>query len=236
MSAPEVARVPAALEVPEAAVPEPRVGRKLLLLAVVLAALLAVYLSPLHELLLPQGLAPLREKLALAGVFGPLLFGLGTALLVAVGAPRLWFAAAGGLLFGWLGGFLLAQAGTTLGCVLNFAWGRWLARDLVARRQAPRLQRLLAVLARAPVATNIAVRLCPVGNCFAFNLLLAVTSVSTFDFVLGTFVGTLPETLVYALFGGSAENGSLRLLLAGGALMAAMTAVSLVIARSTRRR
>jgi len=236
MSAPEVARVPVSLDVAEDVEPAPRIGRRLAVLAVVLAGLLAVYLSPLHELLLPQGLQPLREELAQAGPFAPLLFALGTALLVAVGAPRLWFAVAGGLLFGWLGGFLLAQVGTTVGCLLNFAWGRWLARDLIARRQAPRLQRLLGVLSRAPVATNIAVRLCPVGNCFAFNLLLAVSSVSTLDFLVGTFVGTLPETLVYALFGGSAEHGSLRLLLAGGALMAAMTAVSLVIARSTRRR
>lgn len=213
----------------------PHVVRALLVLALAVAALVAVYASPLHALLVPAGLGPLQAELAREGSAAPLVFAGATASLVAVGAPRLWFAAAGGLLFGWLPGFLLAQAGTTAGCLLNFAWGRWVMRELLAGREMPRLRRLLDGLARAPVATNVAVRLCPVGNCFAFNLLLAASPVSTRDFLVGTFLGTLPETLVYALFGGSAQGGSLRLLLAGAALMAALTAASLWIARSTHR-
>lgn len=217
------------------AAPEPHPLRTLLWLGVVVGCLLVVYLSPLHSLLVPSQLGPLRERLLATGPLAPLLFGVGAALLVAVGAPRLWFAAAGGLIFGWFGGFVLAQVATNVGCLLNFGWGRWMARDLLARRRASRLRRLLDALARAPVATNVAVRLCPVGNCFAFNLLLAASTVSARDFVVGTFIGTLPETLACSLFGGSAEGGSVRLLLAGAALMAALTAVSLLIARSTRR-
>lgn len=217
-----------------APVPAPRTARTLPILALALAALAAVYLSPLHELLLPSGLEPLRQRFEHLGALAAPAFVLGCALLVGVGAPRLWFAVAGGLLFGWLEGFLLAQVGTLLGCLANFAWGRLLARDLLARRHAPRLQRLLDSLARAPVATNVAVRLCPVGNCLAFNLLLAASPVGTRDFLVGTFLGTLPETLACALFGGSAENGSVRLLLAGAALMAALSAASLRFARAGR--
>ena len=219
----------------ETSLPAPRPRRAMLVLGLVVACLVAIYLSPLHTMLLPSGLQPLREELAKAGPLGPLLFGVGAALLVAVGAPRLWFAAAAGLLFGWLGGAVLAQVSTVVGCMLNFAWGRWLAKDLLARRQAPRLQRLLAALGRAPIATNVAVRLCPVGNCFAFNLLLAASPVSPRDFLIGTFLGTLPETVAVALFGDSAHKGSVGLVLAGAALMAALTAVSLWIARSRRR-
>ena len=214
----------------------PRTWRTLLLLVLVVGCLLAIYLSPLHDWLKPAALEPLREKLDRTGPFAPLVFGLGAAALVGVGAPRLWFAAAAGLIFGWFWGAALAQVSTMVGCLLNFAWGRWLARDLLARREAPRLRRVLAALERAPVATNVAVRLCPVGNAFAFNLVLAASRVSTRDFLVGTFIGTLPETVVFALFGGSVEHGSVHLLLVGAGLMAALTAVSLVVARSARRR
>jgi uncharacterized membrane protein YdjX (TVP38/TMEM64 family) len=232
MEAPE--GVPAVGAEEEAAPPQ-RPLRALLGLGLVVGCLLAVYLSPLHSLLLPSGLAPLRERLDQAGPLAPLLFGLGAALLVGIGAPRLWFAGAAGLLFGWLGGFVLAQVATTVGCLLNFGWGRWLARDLITRRHAPRLQRLLGALNRAPIATNVAVRLCPVGNAFAFNLLLAASQVSVRDFLIGTFIGTLPETLAVALFGDSAHTGSVGLMLSGAALLALLTAASVLIARSAGR-
>jgi uncharacterized membrane protein YdjX (TVP38/TMEM64 family) len=219
----------------EESLPEPHPLRSLLWLGLIVGGLLAVYLSPLHSLLLPSGMAPLREELDAIGALAPLAFGAGAALLVGIGAPRLWFAGAAGLLFGWWWGFVIAQVSTNVGCLLNFAWGRWLARDLLARRNAPRLQRLLGALDRAPVATNIAVRLCPVGNAFAFNLLLAASQVSARDFVVGTFLGTLPETLAVALFLDSAHSGSVGLLLSGAALMAALTAASLLIARSSAR-
>jgi uncharacterized membrane protein YdjX (TVP38/TMEM64 family) len=234
-TAPTPADTPAVPPGEDEGLPQPHPLRSLLVLAAIVGCLLAIYLSPLHALLAESGLQPLRERLAAMGPLAPLAFGVGSALLVAVGAPRLWFAGAAGLLFGWFGGFVLAQVSTNVGCLLNFAWGRWLARDLLARRRAPRLQRLLAALNRAPVATNVAVRLCPVGNAFAFNLLLAVSQVSARDFVIGTFVGTLPETLAVALFGDSAHKGSVGLMLTGAALMAILTAASLLIARSTRR-
>ena len=235
MSAPTDVEVapPAVLDDP--AGDAPRTWRTLLVLALAVGCLLAVYLSPLHDWLKPAALDPLRQWLDRTGPFAPLLFGLGAAVLVGVGAPRLWFAAAAGLIFGWFGGAVLAQVSTMVGCLLNFAWGRWLARDLLARRRAPRLQRLLGALNRAPIATNVAVRLCPVGNAFAFNLLLAASQVSARDFVIGTFVGTLPETLAVAILGDSAHKGSVGLMLTGAALMAILTAASLLIARSMRR-
>jgi uncharacterized membrane protein YdjX (TVP38/TMEM64 family) len=219
----------------EEGLPAPRPLRTFLWLGAIVGCLLAVYLSPLHSMLLPAAVEPLRDKLAQTGALAPLIFGVGAALLVAVGAPRLWFAGAAGVFFGTFGGFVIAQISTVIGCLLNFAWGRWLARDLLARRRAPRLQRLLSALERAPIATNVAVRLCPVGNAFAFNLLLAASKVTPRDFLIGTFLGTLPETLALALFGDSAHKGSVGLLLIGAALMAILTAASLLIARSTRR-
>jgi len=98
----------------------------------VVGCLLLVYRSPLHAMLVPD---ELRRLLAGFGAWAPAMFVLACALAIGVGAPRLAFAAAGGLLFGWWGGALLAQAGTILGCAITFLWARQLGGDLALRKR-----------------------------------------------------------------------------------------------------
>jgi uncharacterized membrane protein YdjX (TVP38/TMEM64 family) len=192
------------------------------LLLVVTGSLLAFYLSPLHELLMPEGLAELRNLLSGSGRWTPLVFVAACALGVGFGLPRLAFAGLGGLLFGALVGSIVAQLGTLAGCVLAFGWARWLGRDYVQRRESRRLRRLLDQLRRRPILANVLLRVCPVGNAFATNLLCGVSPMGLRDFAVGTFLGTLPETVVLALFGASVHHGSPPRLIAGAVLMAAL--------------
>jgi len=200
----------------------PSIAKPIALLLVVTGSLLALYLSPLHQLLLPAGLEDLRAFFNGFGAWTPLVFAGACALGVGFGAPRLAFAALGGLLFGTLVGTTVAQIGTLLGCILAFSWARWLGRDYVRRRDSRRLQRLLDKIRRRPIATNVLLRVCPVGNAFATNLLLGVSPMSLKDFTIGTFLGTLPETLILALFGASVYHGSPARLIAGAVLMVAL--------------
>ncbi len=208
--------------------------RPLLLLALVVGCLVAVYVSPLGEVLRPAHYGDLRARIEGWGPWAPLLFVLVTAGGIGVGAPRLAFAALGGLAFHWWEGFLLAQAGTFLGCLLNFGWARWLGRSWVERRVGRRLGRLLDKVGRRPIATNVMLRVCPVGNNFLVNLFFGISPVSARDFAIGTFVGTAPETLIYAIFGSSAHDASTRLLVTGGALLAALTIFYWVWSRRSR--
>jgi uncharacterized membrane protein YdjX (TVP38/TMEM64 family) len=203
-------------------------ARPLLLLASVVACLVAVYASPLD---VTEDVDRLRALLEEHGDWSPIVFTLICMAGVAVGLPRLAFAAAAGLIYGWALGFLLAHAGSTSGNVLVFWWSRWLGREFVARRAGPRLGRLLDRIRRHPIGTNVLLRVCPVGSSFLVTLVFGISPVSTGQFVVGTFAGMLPGTLALALFGSSAAAESTPALLLGAALLLGMWLGSRALAR-----
>jgi uncharacterized membrane protein YdjX (TVP38/TMEM64 family) len=208
--------------------------RPILLILVAVGGLLLFYLSPLHAMFVPSGIELLRDRLAEFGAWSPAAFVVLAALCVGFGAPRLAFAAAGGLLFGWWLGSLLAQAGTIVGCAITFAWSRRLGRDFARRVTGPRLARLIGRVERHPVATNVMLRICPIGNSLALNLLFGLSPIGARDFLVGTFLGTLPETVIYALFGSSAHTASAKMVLTAGFLLLVLAVLSTwLLRRST---
>lgn len=182
-----------------------RTARKALLLGALVAAMLAlVYLTPLREVFLPERIDAARQRIRELGALAPLVFVCATALAVTFGAPRLWFAAVGGMAFGWLSGAALAQVGTLAGCWLTFRAARALGNEFVQRRvgeHMPRLEKLIAHVGEHGILANVLLRAQPVGNCFVMNTFMGVTPIRDRAFLIGTFLGTLPETVIYALFG-----------------------------------
>jgi uncharacterized membrane protein YdjX (TVP38/TMEM64 family) len=214
--------------------PNGRPVKPLIMLGLIIGSVLVVYVSPLHDLLLPEGRESLSETIAGLGWWAWLAFIGASALSISVGAPRLAFAILGGVLFGWLWGFLLAHTGTVLGCMGAFSWSRWLGRDYVSARMARRRGRLLKRVQAHPIATNVLIRVCPVGNNFATNMLFGVSQVTARQFFIGTFIGTSVETLIYAIFGSSAESADKLKLLVGGGLLALMTVGFYVASRRSK--
>jgi uncharacterized membrane protein YdjX (TVP38/TMEM64 family) len=209
--------------------------RPLLLLALVIGCVLVVYATPLGSLLVhPSRYGELQARIDAWGAWAPLIFVLACAGGVGVGAPRLAFAAIGGVAFGWLEGGLLAQVGTLGGCLITFAWARWLGRRYVEQRLGRRLGRLLDKVRRRPVAANIMLRVCPVGNNFLVNLFFGVSPVTTREYTVGTFIGTFPQTIIYAVLGSSAQEGSAKRLITGGGLLAALTVFYYVWSRRSK--
>ncbi|MHC4844899.1 MAG: TVP38/TMEM64 family protein [Planctomycetota bacterium] len=208
--------------------------KPLILLALIVAFVLTVYVSPLHELLLPEGQETLRERIAALGFWAPVAYMALSAFAISVGAPRLAFSILGGVLFNWHLGFLYAHIGTVLGCLGAFSWARWLGRDYVTARGARRRGRLREKVKQHPIATNILIRVCPVGNNFATNVLFGISPVTTKQFFIGTFIGTSPETLIYAVFGSSAEDASELKLLLGAGMLAVMTVGFWVASRRSK--
>ena len=208
---------------------EPGSPRKAIALAVIVAACFAaVYLTPLREWVrelegggMPAWLGELRALARDAVLAGPLVYVTGGALAVAVGVPRLAVAMLGGAVFGWIEGTVLAQAGTLLGCWATFALGRRLGHDWVASlvsRRFPRARALLDFISRHGFEANVLLRLTPVGNAFATNLLFAVSRVRQATFLAGTFVGVLPTTAIAALAGSAAKGTELAPRLLGSSL------------------
>lgn len=139
------------------------------------------------------------------GLWGEAIFLLVGTVATAVGAPRQGVAFLGGYAFGAVAGSGLALAGQLLGCALSFGWARLVGRDWAERRLAGRFGRRLRplrdALAASPFGATLALRLLPVGNNLALNLLAGMASIPLLPFLAASAFGYLPQTLVFALLG-----------------------------------
>jgi len=136
------------------------------------------------------------------GEAGFLLMG---AALTGAGLPRQAVAFLGGYAFGAVEGTALALLAQLLGCAAGFLWARAVGRGWAERRLArpsgARLRPLVATLRAEPFAASLALRLFPVGNNLALNLLAGVSGLAAGPFLLASALGYLPQTLVFALLG-----------------------------------
>lgn len=150
------------------------------------------------------------------GLRGESIFLAVAALTTALGFPRQVVAFLGGYAFGFLPGTLVALLGTVLGSLLTFFYARGFGRALVRHRFAGRIRKLDDFLSGHPFTMALIIRLLPVGSNVGTNLVAGVSRVAALPFLLGSAVGYLPQTLVFALAGSGVHfDPSLRLTLAG---------------------
>ena len=169
------------------------------------------------------------------GLLGEAVFLLAGAVLTAVGAPRQGVAFLGGYAFGAAMGAALALLAQLWGCALSFGWARLVGRNWAERRLAgrygARLRRLRDALAANPFEATLALRLLPVGNNLALNLLAGMAGIAASPFLAGSAVGYLPQTVVFALLGkGVRVDGAWQIGLAA-ALFAASVGIGFALLR-----
>lgn len=167
------------------------------------------------------------------GVF--LLFGTA---VTAVGVPRQGVAFLGGYAFGAVVGTGLSLLAQVLGCALSYFWARLVGRAWAERRLAGRfgtkLRRLRDVLAESPFGATLALRLLPIGNNLALNLLAGLAGIAAAPFLAGSALGYLPQTVVFALLGkGIRVDGTWQLALAA-VLLAGSVAIGFGLLRRAR--
>ena len=151
---------------------------------------------------------------------------------------------AAGLLFGLPLGVALTSAAATLGASAAFAVGRFAARDWVAQRVAtrPRFHALVAAAGSRGFLFVLLARLSPLIPYNLLNYALSVTSVRFRDYLLATWLGMLPATVLYVYTGSIAKSladPKSAPSWAAGSLLAigfvATAALTLLIARQATR-
>jgi len=204
----------------------------LLLGAVVVALVLASFLD------LGTHIAELRGWIASLGSAGPLVF-VGIYIVAVVAAlPGSALSLSGGILFGSVWGVVLVSIGSTIGASLAFLISRYLAREPAAKWLAKneRFQKLDRMTEQHGWIIVLLTRLVPI---FPFNLLnygFGLTGVRFRTYVLWSWIGMIPGTIVYTV-GGDALSQSLdgkvpwTLVIA----LAASAVVVAVIVRYARR-
>ena len=139
------------------------------------------------------------------GITGYLLFIATAGILAAVGFPRQAISFMAGYAFGLVGGTLLAVLATTIGCILTFSYARILGRGFVQRNFGKRVARFENILADSPFVTTLLIRFLPVGSNLVTNMIAGVTHVRAMPFILGSAVGYLPQTAIFALVGSGVQ-------------------------------
>ncbi len=194
--------------------------------------LLLVRFAHLSQLLDSQWV---DEHIKVLGSAGVVLFVALAAALTAVGVPRQLFALLGGYAYGLLPGTLLALMGMCLGCAVSFFYARLMGRSFVQRRLGGRLRRLDNVFCQSPVTTTLLLRFLPFTNNLVTNLAAGVSTVKAGWFLLGSAVGYLPQTLLFAMLGSGVKVGRIWQVALSIALFAASLALAFFMLRKHRR-
>lgn len=168
------------------------------------------------------------------GLTGVLLYVGVTGLLTAVGFPRQFLCFIGGYVYGFLWGAVLGTLGSVLGCVLCLAFARFFARDFVIQRFGRRVAKVDAFLRKSPFRMALMIRFFPLGSNLAMNLLAGVSGIAAGPFFLGSAVGYLPQTIIFALFGSGVNVSSGARIAVSVALFLVATALGVALYRRHR--
>jgi uncharacterized membrane protein YdjX (TVP38/TMEM64 family) len=125
----------------------------------------------------------------------------------------LWMTIIAGYVFGTLAGTIYVVLGATLGATAIFLLARYVLGDSWKSKMSSRMARRMERGFRNHAFSYLLVlRLVPLFPFWLVNLVPAFVGVSTRTYVLGTFLGIIPGTAVYASVG----NGLGAVLKAGG--------------------
>ena len=174
----------------------PMLGKALVLLAIAVAGAMAYRFTPLKEWLQPAGEAAAWVRQT--GFWGAATFLLGMSALIVVGVPRLLFCPLAGALFGFWGGLGVSIAGTMISYYAAFHVIR--GRRINADSTLP-THPALAFLAGCPgLAAVIISRILPVPGMIV-TVALAMCHVRARVYLLGSFLGLIPEAAPLVLLG-----------------------------------
>lgn len=180
--------------------------RRLLPLAALALAIGAVFVFDLDRHLtfdaLRENRAWLATFVAEHGVVASIGYVLIYAAVVAMSLPGgAVLTVAGGFLFGTIIGGLHVVFAATLGATLLFLIARTALGEPLRARAGPFLRRMEAGFQENALSYLLVLRLIPLFPFFIVNLVPAFLGVSLRTYVVATFVGIIPGSLVYASVG-----------------------------------
>jgi len=138
------------------------------------------------------------ERAVVAALAFTALYAVTTLLLLPVGTL---LSIAGGFLFGITFGTIYVVVGATLGAAGIFLVARTALGDHFRAKAGPFMQRMEAGFRENAFSYMLVLRLVPLFPFFVVNVAPAFLGVSLRTYVVGTFIGIIPGTLVFILAG-----------------------------------
>lgn len=190
---------------------------RLVPVALIAAGFAAVFAFDLDRFLGLEALKQNREALlawrADHEVLAALAFVGAYALVVALSLPgAVWMTIAGGFLFGTVAATIYVVVAATLGAAAIFLAARYAFSDLLHAKAGGAIRKMEAGFGENALSYLLFLRLVPIFPFWLVNLVPAFLGVPLGTFVVGTFFGIIPGSIVYSLVG----NGLGAVLDAGG--------------------
>ena len=176
----------------------------------IVAALLLVAVAVAGLAILPVKayLAHLLQMVDSVGPWGPVVLAGAYILACVLFLPGSILTLGAGFLFGVVRGMIVVSVGSVLGATAAFLVGRTLLRGWIEQRIAayPRFQAIDRAVGKEGFKIVLLLRLSPV---FPFNLLnfaLGLTDIRLGQYVLASWIGMLPGTLMYVYLGSALKS------------------------------
>ena len=185
---------------------EKAVWKRFLPLFVIAAGIAAFFYFDLDRFLSFQALSEHREFLVSwtsdNRVLAAAVFIVGYCVMVALSLPgAVWATLAGGFVFGtWIGG-LYVVIGATVGATLIFLIARYALADFFRAKAGNAVRKMEDGFNENALSYMFVLRLVPVFPFWLVNLVPAFLGVKLRTYMIGTFFGIMPGSLVYASVG-----------------------------------
>lgn len=173
---------------------------KILLFVAVLVGLFAAF----QFLPVRQWLETFNQWVGGLGPIGPAVFALVYAVVSGVlMLPGAILTVGAGFVFGLGWGFAAVSVGSTAGAAFAFLIGRFLARDKVEAltQGKPRFRSIDRAIGDKGAKLIMLLRMSPLIPYNLSNYFYGLTAVRFWPYVLATWVGMIPGTLLYVYFG-----------------------------------
>lgn len=177
----------------------------------------------------------LRARIDALGWLAPLAFVAAAALRPFLAAPSWVVMAAGGLLFGVVGGVAYGLLGFTLGAWLTFGIARGLGREAVERRLEGRLGRADAWLSERGAVWLALYTALPVVPLTPGHAAAGLSGLRMAAFTAAVVIGLVPRTTMLAFFGDAFARGDWPAILGVSALLAAASVAGIALTRRLGR-
>ena len=179
------------------------------------------------------------------GPAGVIVFILAYALATVLFLPGWIFTVSAGLIYGIVGGTLVALAGAIIGATLAFLVARYLLRQNIEEitKKNPRFGAIDQAIGRQGWKIVGLLRLSPLIPFNLSNYFYGITSIGFVEYVVVSAIGMIPGTLLYAYLGavgqasvsgGAAERSPLQYVLLGVGLIATIV-VTVFVSRIARK-
>ena len=171
--------------------------------SLVVAAAVALFVLPVKELS-----ASFLQRIESTGPWGPVLLAVVYVIACVLFIPGSILTLGAGFLFGVVTGTIAVSCGSVLGATAAFIVGRTLLRDWMEQKVAayPRFRAVDRAVGENGFKIVLLTRLSPVFPFNVLNYAFGLTNVRLWQYVLASWIGMLPATVMYVYLGSALKS------------------------------